>query len=60
MAHIDKCKYFGYGIGFDMKGTFPTGGFSENVIMFGIDMSSSEHVDSKKIFLRIVIYLLMV
>ena len=43
-----------------MKGTFPTGRFSENVIIFGIDMSSSAHVDNKKIFLRIVIYLLMV
>ena len=47
---IDNCKYSGYGIGFDMKGTFsfPTGRFSENVIIFGVDMTSSAHVDNKK------------
>ena len=35
---------------FDMKGTFlfPTGRFGKNVITFGVDMSSSVHVDNKK------------
>ena len=30
-AGVDKYKYSGYGIGFDMKGTFPfpTGGFEK-------------------------------
>ena len=47
---IDKYKYSGYGIGFDMKRTFSfsTGGPSKNVITFRADMSSSVHVDNKK------------
>ena len=33
-----------------MKGTFsfPIGGFGKNVILFGVDMNSSVHVDNKK------------
>ena len=33
-----------------MKGifSFPTGGFSKNVIVFGVDMRSSRHVYNKK------------
>ena len=46
-ADIDKYKYSAYGIGFDSAGTFshPSGGSfgggGENVIVFGVDMSSS-------------------
>ena len=49
-ADIGKYKYSGYGIGFDMKGTFsfPTGGFGKCCIIFGVVMSSSAHVDNKK------------
>ena len=49
-ADIDKYRYSGYGIGFDRKGSFsfPGGGFGQNVIIFGVDMSSSVHVDNKK------------
>ena len=49
-ADIDKYKYSGYGIGFHRHGTFsfPSGGFGCNVIIFGVDMSSSVHVDNKK------------
>ena len=49
-ADISKYKYYGYGIGFDGKGAFscPSGGFGNSVIIFGVDMSSSVHVDSKK------------
>ena len=45
----DKYKYFGYGIGFDKKGFFsyPSGGTDRNVIIFGVDMSSSPHIDNK-------------
>ena len=48
-ADIDKYKYSGYGIGFDRGGSvsFPGVGFSSNVIIFGVDMSSSVHVDYK-------------
>ena len=49
-ADIDKNGYSGYGIGLDRKSSFsfPAGGFGKNVIMFGVDMSSSAHVDNKK------------
>ena len=49
-ADIDKYGYSGYGIGFDRRGSFsfPGGGFGQNVIIFGVDMSSSVHVDNKK------------
>ena len=49
-ADIDKYGYSGYGIGFDRKSSFsfPRGGFSRNVIIFGVDMSSSAHIDNKK------------
>ena len=49
-ADIEKYGYSGYGIGFDRKSSFsfPGGGFGQNVIIFGVDMSSSVHVDNKK------------
>ena len=46
---IDQYKYSGYGIGFNRKGEFPFGnGFDRNCVIFGVDMSSSVHVDNKK------------
>ena len=47
---IDKYGYSGYGIGFDRRSSFsfPGGGFGQNVIIFGVDMSFSVHVDNKK------------
>ena len=48
-ANFDKYKYFGYGNGFDRRGTLSVGnGFGKNVIIFGTDMSSSVNVDDKK------------
>ena len=49
-AYIDKYRYSGYGIGFDRKSSFsfPGGGFGQNVLIFGADMSSSVHIDNKK------------
>ena len=49
-ADIEKYGYSGYGIGFDRKSSFsfPSGGFGQNVIMFGVDTSSSVRVDNKK------------
>ena len=43
-------QYSGYGIGFGRKSSFsfPGGGFGENAIAFGVDMSSYVHVDNKK------------
>ena len=49
-ADIDKYKYSGYGIRFDRKSSFsfPSGGFSQNILIFGVDTSSSAHIDNKK------------
>ena len=49
-ADIDKYGYSGYGIGFDRRSSFsfPGGGFGQNVLIFGVDMSSSVHIDNKK------------
>ena len=48
-ADIDQYKLFGYGIGFDRDGTSSGANkFGENVIIFGVDMSTSVHVDNKK------------
>ena len=51
-ADIDKYGYSGYGIGFDRKSSFsfPDGGFGQNIIIFGVDMSSSIHIDNKKTY----------
>ena len=48
-ADIDKNKYSGYGIGFDRTGVdlLPDGSFGRNVVIFGVDMSSSVQVDNK-------------
>ena len=49
-ADIEKYKYSGYGIGFDRRSSFsfPSGGFGQNVLIFGADMSFSAHIDNKK------------
>ena len=48
-ADIDKNKYSGYGIGFDLRGSFThiSGGYGRNVIIFGADLRSSTHVNNK-------------
>ena len=49
-ADFEKYKYSGYGIGFDRRSSFsfPSGGFGQNVLIFGADMSTSIHIDNKK------------
>ena len=49
-ADIDKHGYSGYGSGFDRRSSFsfPGGGFSQNVLIFRADMSSSAHIDNNK------------
>ena len=49
-ADIEKYKYSGYGIGFDRRSSFSFtgGGFGQNVLIFGADMSTSIHIDNKK------------
>ena len=38
------------GIGFDRRSSFsfPSSGFGQNVLIFGVDMSASAHIDNKK------------
>ena len=47
---IDKYGYSGYGIGFDRRSSFshPSGGDGQNVIIFGVHMSSSTKIDIRK------------
>ena len=48
-ADIDKRKYSGYGIGFNRKGSYSVGNeLGRNVIIFGVDMSSSPCIANKK------------
>ena len=49
-ADIDKYGYSGYGIGFDRRGrfSFPGGGYGQNVLICGVDMSFTAHIDNKK------------
>ena len=47
----EKCKYSGYGIGFDTHGIFLLSDgiwFAKNVIKFGANMSSSVSIINKK------------
>ena len=43
-------SYSGYGIGFYRRSSFsfPGGGFGQNVLIFGVDMSSSTKTDNRK------------
>ena len=49
-ADFDKYGYFGYGTEFDRRSSFsfPSGEFHQNVLIFGVDVSSSAHIDNKK------------
>ena len=50
-ADPDKYSYSGDGIGFYARGIFPVSnnsGFCKNIILFGVDNSSSVHVDNTK------------
>ena len=47
---IDRYGYSSYGTGFDRRSSFsfPSAGFGHYVLIFGVDMSSSAHIDKKK------------
>ena len=47
MQTLIKYKYSGYGTGFDRE-KFPGGGYGQNVINFGLDMSFTTHIDNIK------------
>ena len=44
--HINKYKYSGYGTGFDgrLRFSYPSGGDGQNVMIFGVDVSSSTKI----------------
>ena len=45
---VDLYRYSGYGIVFDRKGFYSIGDeVARNVIIFGVDMSSSPHINHK-------------
>ena len=48
-SDLDKCKYNGFGIGFDScsEFLFTDGSYGKNVTISGTDISSSVHVDNK-------------
>ena len=47
--NIDLHKYSWYGVGFDRKGVFSIGDeVGRNMIIFGVDMSSSTHTNNEK------------
>ena len=47
--NVDVYKYSEYGIGFDRKGYYSIGNeINKNIIIFGVGMSSSQHIDNKK------------
>ena len=50
IADINKNKYSGYGTGFDRTGIYllPDGSFGRNVVIFGVNTSSSARVDNKE------------
>ena len=48
-ADIEKYGYSGYGTGFHRRGSFSFPGcrFDQNILIFGVDISSSVHIDNK-------------
>ena len=49
-SDIEKYKYSAYRIGFDRRSSFsfPSRGVGQNVLIFGVGMSTSTHIDNKK------------
>ena len=49
-ADPDKHSYSGFGIGFDTREQYslPDGSVGKNVIIFGVDTSSSGHIENKE------------
>ena len=49
-AYIEKYGYSDFGIEFDRRSSFSFSGgrLGQNILIFGVDMSSSAHIDTKK------------
>ena len=48
--------YSGYGIGFDRRSSFSYPGtrFGQNILIFGVDMSFSSHIDNRKKYILVL------
>ena len=48
--------YSGYRIGFDGRSSFsfPGNGFGQNVLIFGVDITFSAHIDNKKKYILVL------
>ena len=57
-SDTDQWQYSGYGIGFDLNGSFthPDGGNGKNVIMFGADLGNSRHATNKTQYVLVLGY----
>ena len=57
-VNIDRYGCSGYGSGFDRQESlsFSGDGYGQNVLIFGVDMSSSSHIDNKKRHISIRIW----
>ena len=55
-VNIDRYGYSGYRIGFDRKGcfSFSGSGYGQNILIFGVDMSSFIHIDNKKRYILVL------
>ena len=53
-ANSDKqlCSDFGIGFNSRLEFSLPDGSVGKNIIIFGVDMSLSLHIDNKKRYLR--------
>ena len=56
-ADIQKYGYSGYRVGFDRRSSFSFrgGGFGQNIIIVGVDMSSSTKIDNRKKYILILV-----
>ena len=55
-ADTDKYKYKGHRMRFDLSGIFshPDEGDGKNVIIFGVDMTSSKHANNKTKYILVL------
>ena len=54
---FDQYKYYGYGVEFDINGTFSLSNgieLGKNFIMFGVDMNLLVHIDNEKKYILIL------
>ena len=55
-VNIDRYGYSGSGIGFNREGSFSFsgGGYAQNVLIFGVDMSFSACIDNNKKYILVL------